>query len=176
MIFLSYGLKSVCLSAEGPYIQPLTGKIVTMRLLLQRTSGVEIWIDNKLHSATGAGLLILHGTKRGDVEQSCGVLADKAVNLRIFEDDQGRMNLSALDVGAQIMIVSQFTLYADTHKGRRPSYSEAMEPVEAQRLYDRFTDLVRASGLTVETGVFGAMMDVQLTNCGPVTIMMEHEV
>ena len=147
-----------------------------MRLVLQRTAGVEVWIDNRLHSVTKAGLLILFGTKNGDDEKSCSVLTGKAVNLRIFGDDLGKMNLSAIDVGAEIMIVSQFTLYADTRKGRRPSYGNAMEPVEAERLYDRFTELVRDSGLTVATGVFGAMMDVRFTNQGPVTIIMDHDV
>jgi D-tyrosyl-tRNA(Tyr) deacylase len=146
-----------------------------MRVLIQRTAGAEVWIDNALHSKTGPGLLLLVGTKTGDKEESCAFLADKTVNLRIFEDDAGKMNLSALDVKAEIMIVSQFTLYADTRKGRRPSFTEAMEPVAAERLYERFVELVRASGLIVQTGVFGARMDVKLTNRGPVTILLEHE-
>lgn len=147
-----------------------------MRLLLQRTNGCEVWIDGARHSATGPGLLILFGTRIGDVENSCGYLADKAVNLRIFEDSAGKMNLSALDIGAEIMIVSQFTLYADTRKGRRPAFTEAMPPEEAERLYDRFVELVAASGLTNRTGVFGAKMDIKFTNSGPVTILLEHEV
>ena len=145
-----------------------------MRVLLQRTLGVEVWIDGKLHSATGRGLLLLFGTHVNDTEESCGQLADKAVNLRIFEDADDKMNLSALDMEAEIMIVSQFTLYADTRKGRRPGFSEAMEPAEAEKLYKRFIELVAASGLTVKTGVFGAKMDVKLTNHGPVTILLEH--
>ena len=146
-----------------------------MRIVVQRTAGAEVWIDNTLHSKAEAGLLVLIGTKTGDTEQSCAFLADKVVNLRIFEDDSGKMNLSALDIGAEIMIVSQFTLYADTRKGRRPSFTEAMEPVAAERLYQRFVELVRASGLVVQTGIFGARMDLKFTNRGPVTIILEHE-
>ncbi len=147
-----------------------------MRIVVQRTTGAEVWVNRALHSRTDAGLLLLVGTKTGDSDQSCAFLADKVVNLRIFEDDGGKMNRSALDAGAQIMVVSQFTLYADTKKGRRPSFTEAMEPVEAERLYNRFVDLVRASGLVVQTGVFGARMDLKFTNHGPVTIILEHEV
>ncbi len=146
-----------------------------MRLILQRTSGAEVWIDGKQHSKTGEGLLILLGTKTGDVEESCGWLADKAVNLRIFEDDEGKMNRSALDIEGEIMIVSQFTLYADTRKGRRPAFTEAQEPVAAEKLYNRFVELVKASGLTVGTGVFGAKMDIRFNNDGPVTILLEHD-
>jgi len=146
-----------------------------LRLILQRTSGAEVVIDGKVRSRTGHGLFILMGSKTGDSEQSCAFLADKAVNLRIFEDDAGRMNLSALDVGAEIMIVSQFTLYADTRKGRRPGFSEAMEPVEAKRLYDMFVERVAASELVVKTGIFGAKMDVRFNNDGPVTIILDHD-
>ncbi|MDH4157215.1 MAG: D-aminoacyl-tRNA deacylase [candidate division Zixibacteria bacterium] len=147
-----------------------------MRLIVQRTSGAEVWVEDSLHCSTKAGLMILFGSKIGDGEQSCGYLADKVVNLRIFEDDQGKMNLSALDVSAEITVVSQFTLYADTRKGRRPAFTEAMEPVEAKRLYELFVERLRASGLVVQTGVFGARMDLKFTNHGPVTIILEHDV
>jgi D-tyrosyl-tRNA(Tyr) deacylase len=147
-----------------------------MRVVVQRTTGAEVWINNGLHSRTASGMLLLVGTKIGDTEESCAFLADKVVNLRIFEDSHGKMNLSALDVGAEVMIVSQFTLYADTTKGRRPSFTVAMEPIEAERLYNRFVELVSASGLMVQTGVFGARMDIRFTNNGPVTIILEHEV
>lgn len=146
-----------------------------MRLVVQRSAGAEVWIDKKRFSQTDAGLLILFGTKTGDEEASCGWLADKTVNLRIFEDDQGLMNRSALDTGGEIMIVSQFTLYADCSKGRRPSFGAAQEPVAAEKLYDRFVELVTASGLKVATGQFGAHMDIRFTNPGPVTIILEHE-
>lgn len=145
-----------------------------MRVLLQRTGGVEVWIDNKLHSKSRAGLFLLFGTHVSDLESSCGHLADKAVNLRIFEDNDGKMNCSALDIGAEIMVVSQFTLYANTQKGRRPSFGEAMRPEEAEPLYDRFIELLKASELTVCSGVFGAEMDVRFNNLGPVTILLEH--
>jgi D-aminoacyl-tRNA deacylase len=147
-----------------------------MRALVQRTSHCEVWIDGQPYSSTGPGLLVLFGTQTGDQEESCGVLADKVVNLRIFEDDSGRMNLSALDVHGEIMIVSQFTLYADTRKGRRPAFTSAMEPVEAERLYHKFVALVGASGLTAAQGRFGAKMDVRFVNHGPVTILLEHDV
>lgn len=145
-----------------------------MKIVIQRTTAVEVIIAGQLHSQTKAGLLILFGTMKGDSEASCGYLADKAVNLRIFEDAEGKMNLSALDVGAQIMVVSQFTLYADTTKGRRPGFDLAMAPTEAEPLYDRFVELVAASELVTRSGVFGASMDLRFTNHGPVTIVIEH--
>jgi D-tyrosyl-tRNA(Tyr) deacylase len=146
-----------------------------MRLVIQRTAEAEVWIDGKCHSRTGCGLLVLFGSREGDTEKSCGWLADKLVNLRIFEDEEGKMNRSALDIDGEIMVVSQFTLYADARKGRRPSYGKAQNPEEAERLYDRFAELVAASGLKTETGVFGAKMDVKLTNDGPVTIIVDHD-
>jgi D-tyrosyl-tRNA(Tyr) deacylase len=146
-----------------------------MRLVIQRTTGVELWIDNALHSSTGRGLLVLFGTRTGDTEPSCQWLAEKVANLRIFEDDQGKMNLSALDIGGEIMVASQFTLYADTRKGRRPAFTDAMEPVKAERLYNRFVELVGASGLVTRTGVFGAKMEIRFANDGPVTIIMDHD-
>lgn len=146
-----------------------------MKLLVQRTNGCRVTIDGQVHSETKAGLLVLFGTKQGDKADSCGYLADKVVNLRIFEDDSDKMNLSALDLSAEIMIVSQFTLYADTRKGRRPGFNEAMDPSEAEKLYELFVERVAASGLKTETGVFGAKMDIEFTNHGPVTIIMEHD-
>lgn len=146
-----------------------------MRIVIQRTSGAEIWIDGRQYSKSGRGLLILFGTKAGDTEQSCAWLADKAVNLRIFEDDQDKMNLSVTDIEGEIMIVSQFTLYADCRKGRRPSFGHAQEPVEAERLYDRFVELVKASGLKTATGSFGAKMDVRFNNDGPVTVIIDRD-
>ncbi len=121
-------------------------------------------------------MLVLFGARTGDSELSCTALADKLVNLRIFEDEQQKMNLSALEVSGEIMIISQFTLYADTRKGRRPAFTDAMEPLQAELLYNRFVDLVRATGLVTATGQFGSKMDIRLTNQGPVTIMLEHDV
>lgn len=146
-----------------------------MRLVVQRTDGVELRIDKNIHSTSGRGLLVLVGSKTGDIENSCDKLADKVVNLRIFEDNENKMNLSALDTGAELMIVSQFTLYSDTRKGRRPSFNDAMEPVEAERLYHKFVESVKKYGLKVATGVFGAEMDIRFNNAGPVTIILEHE-
>jgi len=145
-----------------------------MKLVIQRTAGAEVWIDGALYDSAGPGLLALFGVRDGDDESSCGILADKVVNLRIFEDAEGKMNLSAMDAGAEIMVISQFTLYADTSKGRRPAFTDAMEPARAERLYNRFVELLAASGLKVATGSFGAHMDVKLTNRGPVTIILEH--
>ncbi|MEW6049980.1 MAG: D-aminoacyl-tRNA deacylase [Candidatus Zixiibacteriota bacterium] len=147
-----------------------------MRVVIQRTTGVTVRIDDRIFSQTGPGLLVLFGTRTGDTEQSCLALADKLVNLRIFEDAQGKMNLSALDVRAEIMVVSQFTLYADTRKGRRPAFTDAMEPIEAERLYDRFVVAISASGLTTRSGSFGAKMEVAFVNHGPVTILLEHDI
>lgn len=147
-----------------------------MRALVQRTGGSEVWIDGQLHAKTSAGLLVLFGTRTGDAEESCAALADKVVHLRIFQDGEGKMNLSALDTNAQIMIVSQFTLYADTRKGRRPAFTDAMEPVLAEKMYDLFVRQVTASGLVTATGVFGAEMDLRFNNTGPVTILLEHDV
>lgn len=161
--------------AADAYIPDLT-KRLDMRALLQRSSGAEVWIDGKCHSRTKAGLVVLFGTKRGDVDQSCRWLAEKTANLRVFEDDEGKMNLSVLEVGGEVMVVSQFTLYADARKGRRPSYNEAGDPAEAERLYLRYVEELRALGLTVATGEFGARMEVKFTNHGPVTILLEHDI
>ena len=155
------------------YIQPFNGS--SMRVLVQRCGECEVWIDSRLYSQTKPGLLLLFGTRVGDQPESAIWLADKVVNLRIFEDDQEKMNLSALDVKAEIMIVSQFTLYADCRKGRRPSFGEAMDPSKAEKLYDQFVELVADSGLVTRTGQFGATMDIKFTNHGPVTIPLEHE-
>lgn len=146
-----------------------------MRIILQRTSGVELFIEGKLHSQSKAGLLALMGTKTGDDESLIGKLADKTVNMRIFEDEAGKMNRSLLDIEGELMVVSQFTLYADTKKGRRPSFNEAQEPKEAERLYKLFITELEKSGLSVASGVFGAEMDIKFNNHGPVTIIFEHD-
>jgi D-tyrosyl-tRNA(Tyr) deacylase len=121
----------------------------------------------------GPGLVVLLGVGRGDSDADADYLADKVVNLRILADEAGQMNRSVLDAGGEVLVVSQFTLYGDARKGRRPGYSEAAPPEEASRLYDHFVSKVRQSGLRVETGVFRAMMDVGLVNQGPVTILLD---
>ena len=146
-----------------------------MRLIIQRTDGVELWLDGKLKSKTSNGLLVLFGTKTGDDEKPVSKLADKVVNLRIFEDENEKMNLSVKDIAGEIMIVSQFTLYADMQKGRRPSFNNAQEPVEAERLYDLFVAELKKSDLKIETGSFGASMDIRFNNNGPVTIILDDE-
>lgn len=147
-----------------------------MRLIIQRVNEAQVWIDRTLFSSSGRGLLVLIGCRKGDQVASATALVEKLLHLRIFEDDQAKMNLSVSDIGGELMIVSQFTLYADTSKGRRPAFTDAMEPIEAEQLYEQFVALCRASGLKVSTGSFGAKMDVQLINHGPVTIVLEHDV
>lgn len=146
-----------------------------MKLILQRTKGVELFIDGKLNSSIGKGLLVLFGTKTGDGETQIVKLADKVVNLRIFEDENEKMNLSALDIEGELMVVSQFTLYADTKKGRRPSFNNAQEPTEAERLYKLFVEELKKHNLIVETGVFGAKMNIKFNNDGPVTLIIDDE-
>lgn len=130
-------------------------------------------VGEELSGKIGRGLLVLLGVGEGDDEGDAVYLADKIAGLRIFEDDGGKMNLSVGDAGGQILAVSQFTLYGDVRKGRRPSFDAAASPDEANRLYERFCELLRAKGLHVETGVFLAMMDVELVNQGPVTILLD---
>ena len=118
-------------------------------------------------------MLVLLGAGEGDTSQDLDYLLEKAINLRIFSDDAGKMNLSLLDSGGELLVVSQFTLYGDTRKGRRPSFVKAMEPVQAEAMYESFVAKARAKGLTVATGRFGAHMEVTLVNDGPVTLMLE---
>ena len=121
----------------------------------------------------GPGLVILLGVGKTDTEEDADLLADKVIHLRVFPDDAGQMNRSALDVGGGLLVISQFTLMGDARRGRRPSYVEAAAPEEAERLYDHFVERLRPSGLEVATGVFRAMMDVALVNQGPVTILLD---
>ena len=125
--------------------------------------------------AIGPGLLALVGVGRADTPESAGVLAGKTVDLRIFRDDEGRTNRSLLDVADSVLAVSQFTLYADTRRGRRPSFLDAAEPEQAERLYRRFVDYLGRRGVRVEQGVFGAEMEVELVNDGPMTIWLDSE-
>ena len=132
-------------------------------------------VDGRTVASIGRGLLVLLGVAQGDGERQAEWLADKIAGLRIFEDEAGKMNLSVQDVGGSALVVSQFTLLGDCRKGRRPSFSDAAPPEEADRLYQRFVERVRAGGLRVETGVFQARMGVHLVNDGPVTLVLDTE-
>jgi len=144
-----------------------------LRIVLQRAKNAQVTVDGKVTGAIDHGLVSLVGFTEGDGEKDLRYLAEKVVHLRIFEDEQGKMNRSLLDVGGNILSVSQFTLYGDCRKGRRPSFTAAAAPEIASGLYDRFNEELRSHGVTVETGVFGAMMQVSFTNDGPVTLILE---
>jgi D-aminoacyl-tRNA deacylase len=144
-----------------------------MRAVVQRVKEASVRVDDRVVGSAGRGLLVLLGVGHGDSEKDAGHLADKVVNLRVFPDAAGQMNLSVLDVRGDLLVVSQFTLYGDCRRGRRPGYSDAAAPEEAERLYVCFVEGVRASGLRVEQGVFRAMMDVSLVNEGPVTLLLD---
>jgi D-tyrosyl-tRNA(Tyr) deacylase len=146
-----------------------------MRALVQRVSQASVTVDGKVSGQVGKGLLVLLGIKSGDTEAQVELLSRKVLQLRIFADADGKMNRSLLDIGGELLIVSQFTLYADTTKGNRPSYSEAAPPHVAERLYEYFIDNCRRSGTLVSTGTFKAHMEVQLINDGPVTLMCNSE-
>jgi D-tyrosyl-tRNA(Tyr) deacylase len=144
-----------------------------MRLLLQRVSRASVTVDEQVISQIGKGLLILLGVGHGDGQAQAQFLAEKIANLRIFEDAGGKTNLSILDVRGEVLVVSQFTLYANTSKGRRPSFIEAAAPEIAEPLVQRFAELLRGHGIPTQTGQFGAHMLVEIHNDGPVTIWLE---
>jgi D-aminoacyl-tRNA deacylase len=144
-----------------------------MRLVLQRVKNACVIIDNKEVASINQGMVCLLGIHKTDNEIKCSELAKKVSNLRIFEDTNGKMNLSISQIQGELLVVSQFTLYADCSSGNRPSFTEAMEPNQAQALYERFISELRYAGCKTQTGVFGAKMNVQLTNDGPVTIILE---
>ena len=146
-----------------------------MRALIQRVTKASVSIEGKVVGSIGKGLVILLGVKLGDTNDDANFLADKSVNLRIFADQEGKFNLSALDVGGELLAISQFTLYGDTRKGRRPSFIDAAPPEISEPLYEKFVTYLRQSGLKVATGVFGAMMLVEIHNDGPVTILLESK-
>ena len=146
-----------------------------MRAVIQRVTRASVSVDARVAGEIGAGLLVLLGVSRADNPESAAYLAEKIVNLRIFSDPAGKMNLSLLDVGGSALVVSQFTLYGDTRGGRRPSYIQAAPPEEANRLYEEFVRSMRALDIKVETGVFQAHMQVELVNDGPVTILLDSE-
>lgn len=144
-----------------------------MKVVLQRVSGARVEVEGKTIGEIGAGLLLLVGVGHDDTEKDAAWMADKIAGLRIFEDEGGKMNLSVKETGGAILSVSQFTLFGDCRKGRRPNFMGAARPESATALYDRFNEMLREAGLQVETGVFGAMMDVSLTNDGPVTLILD---
>ncbi|MCS1350246.1 D-aminoacyl-tRNA deacylase [Mechercharimyces sp. CAU 1602] len=144
-----------------------------MRVLLQRVTEAKVTVQNETVGSIQQGLLLLIGVTHGDEAQDVEYLADKVVHLRIFTDEEGKMNRSLLDIGGAALCVSQFTLYGDCLKGRRPNFMEAASPQEAEVLYEQFNERLRSFGVHVENGQFGQMMEVSLTNDGPVTLMLE---
>ncbi len=145
-----------------------------MRALIQRVSSGKVSVEGKTVGEIGLGLVILLGIGRGDTEQHAKYLAGKIASMRIFEDSEGKFNLSLLDVKGAGLVISQFTLYGDTRKGRRPSFSEAASPMDAEPLVERFAGFLRAQGIPVQTGIFGAHMLVKIQNDGPVTMWLEN--
>jgi len=146
-----------------------------MRAVVQRVSRCRVTVEGKVVGEIGAGLLVLLGVGKEDTEAAADYLAEKIIGLRIFEDDVGKMNVSVLDKGGEVLVVSQFTLYGDVRRGKRPSFDAAARPEDACRLYEYFVQKVRTAGLRCETGEFQAMMDVELVNDGPVTILVDSE-
>ena len=146
-----------------------------MRLVIQRVKKASVAIDGELFSEIEKGILVFVAVAKEDVFEDVDYLADKLTNLRIFEDDKGKMNLSALDIKAQFLIVSQFTLLGDCEKGRRPSFDKAADPKKGEEFYGYFVQRVRDHNLRVETGKFRAMMDVALVNDGPVTFILDSK-
>ena len=144
-----------------------------MRAVIQLVREASVTVDGEIIGSIGKGLLILLGVHQEDSEQDVAFLAEKSVNLRIFADDNNKMNRSVLDIGGEILVVSQFTLLGDCRKGRRPSYSSAAPPDKADRLYRLFVDEIRRLGVPAATGKFQAMMEVRLLNDGPVTLLLD---
>jgi D-tyrosyl-tRNA(Tyr) deacylase len=146
-----------------------------MKAVIQRVKESSVTVEDEVISRIGPGMMVLLGVGEGDGPADADYLADKAVNLRIFEDDKGKMNRSLLDTGGAMLVVSQFTLLGDCRKGRRPSFVNAADPATAEELYTSFAQKVSAAGVPVQTGRFRAMMDVSLVNDGPVTLILESK-
>jgi D-tyrosyl-tRNA(Tyr) deacylase len=146
-----------------------------MRAVVQRVKRAEVRVEKQVIGQIGAGLVVLVGVGKDDTPASGEVLAEKIANLRVFDDEQGRMNRSLLEAGGQALCVSQFTLYGDCRKGRRPSYDQAASPEGALLLYESFVQSLRNRGIRTETGQFRAMMDVELVNDGPVTLLLDSD-
>lgn len=146
-----------------------------MRAVVQRVTNADVKIDGRVNGKIGNGLLVLLGVGNGDTEEDMKYIADKIIKLRIFSDENDKMNLSLEDVGGSMLVISQFTLYGDCSHGRRPYFGNAMEPVSANEMYEKFVAYIREQGIHTETGEFGADMKVSLTNDGPVTIILESK-
>lgn len=149
--------------------------VYSMKTVLQRCSKAQVVVDEKVVGAIGHGLLILLCVEQGDREEDCDFLARKCTELRIFSDEEGKMNRSLVDVNGSILVISQFTLAADWRKGRRPGFSRAAAPAEGERLYEYFSRKLENLGVKVERGIFGAHMEVSLCNDGPVTLILEYQ-
>lgn len=145
-----------------------------MKIVLQRVSRASVTVKGEVIASTSKGLLILFGAEKNDYDDKVQFLAEKTLNLRVFPDEKGKMNLSCLDIGGEVLVVSQFTLAGDCTKGRRPGFDNAVAPEAAERLYQKFIQQVLESGLRVATGEFGADMQVELINDGPVTFTLER--
>ena len=146
-----------------------------MRAVVQRVTNADVKIDSRVNGKIDDGLLVLLGVGNGDTEEDMKYIADKIIKLRIFSDENDKMNLSLEDVGGSMLVISQFTLYGDCSHGRRPYFGNAMEPVSANEMYEKFVAYIREQGIHTETGEFGADMKVSLTNDGPVTIILESK-
>ncbi|WP_226656683.1 D-aminoacyl-tRNA deacylase [Pseudalkalibacillus hwajinpoensis] len=146
-----------------------------MKAVIQRSKHASVTVNGKTTGQIDSGLVVLLGVTHEDTEEDAAYLASKIANLRIFEDENDRMNLSVKDKGGAILSISQFTLYGDSRKGRRPNFMQAAKPSEAIILYEKFNELLRKEDLDVQTGIFGEMMDVHLTNDGPVTLVIESK-
>ena len=146
-----------------------------MKALLQRVTRASVSVGGEVVGRIGRGLVVFVGVASGDTEKDAQYLAQKTVSLRIFSDEEGRFNLSALDIKGELLVVSQFTLLADTRKGRRPSFIEAAPPAQAEEIFERFVEQARATGLRVETGRFQQYMQVEIHNDGPVTILLDSK-
>lgn len=146
-----------------------------MRAVVQRVTNADVKIDGRVNGKIDNGLLVLLGIGNGDTEEDMKYIADKIIKLRIFSDENDKMNLSLEDVGGSMLIISQFTLYGDCSHGRRPYFGNAMEPVSANEMYEKFVAYIKEQGIHAETGEFGADMKVSLTNDGPVTIILESK-
>jgi D-aminoacyl-tRNA deacylase len=144
-----------------------------LRALIQRVSSARVEVEGRITGSIGAGLLVLLGVRREDTEADAEALLDKLLGLRVFEDAEGKMNLSLVDTGGALLVVSQFTLYGDTRKGRRPGFDMAAPPEQANQLYEHFVAKARERGVETQTGEFRAKMSVSLTNEGPVTFLVE---